>query len=139
MTPTEHEGTVAVDAAAKVMYARNIAAMEPIVEQLRAQGQQVDLTRDWDDLGPLEKNNYREMALPVVWAALEALPDRVESLREEFGRRIKDDSLGNGHMKGHVSSLYGSKEAANEGIAGGNGIFADQEIVVRRVTEWEAV
>ena len=122
MTPSEHDATVAVDAAARKLYESVFDGEEE--------------ARPFDDLDPLQKRHLREQVLPFVWAALEALPDR-EELREEFGRRIKDGSMGNGHMKGHVSSLYRTREEAVEGIAGGRGVFADQEIVVRRVTEWE--
>lgn len=59
----------------------------------------------------------------------------VEGLRPEFGRQIVDDSCGNGHMVGHVSSLYRTRQDA---IAGGNGLglFTDQIIVRRHVTPW---
>lgn len=68
MTPTEHEGTVAVDAAARKMH-------ELQRESMLKTGLVPDLPT-WDDLNQLSKNSYREGVLPAVWAALEALPDR---------------------------------------------------------------
>lgn len=70
MIPTEHEGTVAVDAAARSLYERMMA-------EARAGG--FPMPRDipdFDDLDALSRNRWREQALPFVWAALSALPDR---------------------------------------------------------------
>lgn len=64
MDPTEHELTVAVDAAAKVLHG--------------------DVTQEpWDDLTPLEQLEVRETVLPCIWAALRALPDRRAALLAE--------------------------------------------------------
>lgn len=74
MIPTEHEMTTAVDAAARHLYA---AAPQP------------DLTTggplDFDDLHPLQRNQYRETVLGPVVAALEALPDRSQAVRTAVG------------------------------------------------------
>ncbi len=129
MTPTEHEGTVAVDAAARRYW-------ESRKKELADHGAPNALP-EFDDLEPLQQNGVREFVLPFVWAALEALPSRVDSLREEWGRRIKDDSEGNGHMIGFVPASYRTREDALEG-GNGKGMFQDQELVKRRVTEWEA-
>ena len=62
MTPTEHEATVALDAVSRLAYeqgTRDIAAAPP-----------------WDDLPPNEQLDVRNRFLPLVWAALEAVPDR---------------------------------------------------------------
>lgn len=61
MTPTEQESTVAVDAAARTLYASTgFPQTAPA----------------FDDLDPLAQNRIRETVLPLVWAALQALPDR---------------------------------------------------------------
>lgn len=67
MTPTEHEGTVAVDAAARVAWDRQRKA---------AESAGVTTAGDWENLNAMDQNYYREVVLPMVWAALEALPDR---------------------------------------------------------------
>ena len=69
MTPTEHEGTVAVDAAARKMYA-------DYADRLRSQNVPDVAIAEFDHLAPTIRNQWREAALPLVWAALEALPDR---------------------------------------------------------------
>jgi hypothetical protein len=61
MTPTEHEGTVAVDAAARKMYADVNAGLD---------------VPEFDHLHPVQQNVFRDAVLPYVWAGLEALPDR---------------------------------------------------------------
>lgn len=66
MTPTEHEGTVAVDAAARVL-----------ARHTQRRG------AEWDDLKPLTQNALREQVLPLVRAALEALPDRSAAVRAQ--------------------------------------------------------
>lgn len=63
MIPTEHEATVAVDAAARALWASVNAQMQLPLPP-------------FDQLSPLEQNHFREDALPLVWAALGALPDR---------------------------------------------------------------
>lgn len=62
MEPTEHEGTVAVDAAARVVYH---AAVSPRSD-----------APAFDTLDPMVQNRFRESVTPLVWAALQALPDR---------------------------------------------------------------
>jgi hypothetical protein len=63
VTPTEHEGTVAVDAAARAVYDAQRRSMP-------------SGAASFDDLDVLQRNHFRESVLPFVWAALEALPDR---------------------------------------------------------------
>lgn len=79
MTPTEHEYTVATDAAAKALY-------------LTAGGDDDD-SLPWEDVPRLTQNQIRESVLPIVDAALQALPDRRaegwavgEKAGEEFER-----------------------------------------------------
>lgn len=57
MIPSEHEGTVAVDAAARRAFA-----------DLGGTG--------FDSLSAESKRQIKEQVLSIVWAALEALPDR---------------------------------------------------------------
>lgn len=65
MKPTEHEATVAVDAAARAAYA---AYQNSLPEGVTSPA--------FDDLDPMQRNRFREVVLPLVWPALEALPDR---------------------------------------------------------------
>lgn len=74
MTPTEQEGTVAVDAAARTAWD---------LQRKAAEAAGVPTAGPWENLGPLDQNYYREAVLPLVWAALEALPDRRESVLEQ--------------------------------------------------------
>lgn len=73
MKPTEHEGTVAVDAAARAVWAARYPAPEP----------------GFDDLPPLMQNAVREEVLPLVWAALEALPDRTREVKIDIIAQIR--------------------------------------------------
>lgn len=130
MTPTEHEATVAVDAAARRFWKAQ-------QDSFALQGAPGAL-EDFDALDRLQQVEVKQHVLPFVWAALEALPDRTLSLREEWGRRIKDGSLGEGHMVGRVTAVYRTEEGALLGNPGGKPIHSDSELVVRRVTEWEA-
>ena len=124
MTVNENEATAAVDAAAQAFWRQHVQSMALDGEE--------SLLVTWEEMDAVQKQSVRQHVLPFVWAAMEAL-----DLTSEWGRRIKDGSMGNGHMVGHVSSLYKTREAA---LAGGNGegIFGDQELVVRRVSPWEA-
>ncbi|MEJ7796793.1 MAG: hypothetical protein WKF50_14655 [Nocardioides sp.] len=61
MTPTEYELTVASHAAGRVLCA------------------EIDGSVPWEDLEPLARNSYLESVLPIVNAALLALPDRADS------------------------------------------------------------
>lgn len=66
MIPTEHEYTVATQAAAKKL----LSLSRP------------DL--DWDeDLDPNERRAMMEPILPIVDAAISAIPDRAEALRTD--------------------------------------------------------
>lgn len=51
----------------------------------------------------------------------------------EWGRRVKDNSRGNGHLAGYVSSTYATREKAEETL------YSDQEIVERIVSGWEVL
>jgi hypothetical protein len=70
MTPTEHEATVAVEAAARAAFRVQLAET--------AEQTQISIERysDWDDIGPVAQLGWRQQVLPLVWAALEAIPDR---------------------------------------------------------------
>jgi hypothetical protein len=69
MNPTDHEWTVATDAAAQKIYMLQYGAttMEPGY---------------WDNVAPLAKRQFREAALEIIRPALEALPDRLEPIRQ---------------------------------------------------------
>ena len=69
MTPTEHEGTVAVDAAARKFWELQERAIH---EQTNG----AVTGPSWEQLNHLKRNEVRQHVLPLVWAALEALPDR---------------------------------------------------------------
>lgn len=66
MTPTEHEMTVAVHAAARTLYA-TLSDAPP-----------------FDDLPANERLSLRESVLTLVVAALEAVPDRAPSTLRAF-------------------------------------------------------
>lgn len=80
----------------------------------------------WELEAPNAQAGYLEMAraLASVGALTPAYMER------EWGRRIKDGSLGNGHLTGHVSSLCWSRRQAEEHL------LADQDVVVRDVSGW---
>jgi len=59
--PTEHEGTVALDAAARLYLETQVPGEK------------------WDNLDAVQRQAVKQMLLPMVWAALEALPDRRHS------------------------------------------------------------
>jgi hypothetical protein len=74
--PTEHELTVAVDAAAEYAYRRTV----------------VDEARSWRDVDAVTAHRFRELVLPLTTAALEAIPDRAPAARRdamlELARRL---------------------------------------------------
>lgn len=76
MQPTEHELTVAVDAAARTNY--EIARHHQAIRGLGA-------LPAFDDLDRITQNNQREAVLRVITAVLEALPDRAEAERRRIG------------------------------------------------------
>lgn len=78
MRPTEHEATVAVDAAARAAYDEEAARAREILPPEAAAS-----IIEWDDLTALDKNDWRESVLKLVWAALAALPDRRRGAWEE--------------------------------------------------------
>ena len=61
--PTEHLATRAVDAAARKAFERYRASAEATKDL------------DWEDLAPTTHLRFREVVLPVAWAALTSLPD----------------------------------------------------------------
>jgi hypothetical protein len=66
---SEQEATAAVTAAARKLFEDQAAVLLDVpVEELPP-------TARFDARPPLEQNHYRETVLPIVWAALEALPD----------------------------------------------------------------
>lgn len=73
MSVREGEATVAVEAAARKAYETN-------VENRRRVFPPGVKFRGWDELDPITKNGWREDVLPLIWAALEALPDRSRGL-----------------------------------------------------------
>lgn len=89
MTPTEHEGTVAVDAAARVAYERH----------------RLDHRTEFDDLDPHVQNMWRETVLAPVWAALEALPDRRAAVWDE-GELAGRDNANDGYPDPLVENPY---------------------------------
>lgn len=92
MNPTEHEYTVAVDAAARHIWAYQYRA---IVADARP-GASVP-PEDFDALSPLTQHHLREAALPVARAVLEALPDRLRGT----------------WIEGYTAALSGVSEDAN--------------------------
>lgn len=76
MNVTEHQATVAVDAAARRNY------------DLQADG--LDGAPPFDDLHRTVQLELRELVLPIVWAALEALPDPAAELRQRIDAVLDD-------------------------------------------------
>lgn len=66
--PTEAAATQAVEAAAKAAYDADVKQRREVFPP------GVEFT-EWDDLEPTAKLAVREAVLPLVWAALSALPD----------------------------------------------------------------
>lgn len=77
MKPTEHEMTIAVDAAARHVWS-TIAVLD-------IQGM------PFEDVPPLAQNKLREDVLQVVIAALEALPDRAAAERIRIGTYLTEN------------------------------------------------
>ncbi|HXH77335.1 hypothetical protein [Nocardioides sp.] len=76
--PTEGEATVAVDAAARKAWDLQRA-------QLRDQGFP---SPEFDDLDPMQQLQIRQQVLPIVWAALEAIP-RPSEIRAQVAESIE--------------------------------------------------
>jgi hypothetical protein len=74
MIPTEHEMTVAVDAAARHAW--------------ETHARQFERTEAYEALGPLEQNALREQALGPIVAALEAIPDRAPAAAAAVGAEV---------------------------------------------------
>lgn len=71
--PTEDAATKAVDAAARKAYEDRVARLRRrIPEKVQAE---LGPRTEWVDLPPEIALDWREQVLPIVWAALEALPD----------------------------------------------------------------
>lgn len=68
---TEHNATIGVEAAARLVYETN---REATAESLRRSGV-LPTAPPWDDLSPLAQREFREAVLPIVWEALKAIPD----------------------------------------------------------------
>ena len=78
--PTEAMSTAAVEAAAKSHY-ENMLKAHPGAEWLV-----------WEDVHPVEKRNFKESILPLIWAALQALPDpRAAAWDEGFNNDYEGD------------------------------------------------
>lgn len=83
--PREADATVAVEAAARKTYEDGMAARAEVYPE----GTQFT---PWDDLGPVGKLEVRNAVLPIVWAALAALPDpRHEAWAEGFNCDYEGD------------------------------------------------
>lgn len=98
----------------------------------------IDTKRHWQYRA--EKAEYaiarvRELCdeAPCDWSAVLDGVASTAGVRQEYGRRIKDDSCGNGHMVGQITTIHSSLDAA------GTDKFSDQEIVVRSVRPWQVV
>lgn len=63
MNPMEHEGTVALEAACKKWWSDSYEI-------------------PWETVDPIVKQGIKENFLPMIWAALEALPEKPEVLEE---------------------------------------------------------
>lgn len=70
MIPTEHEYTAATHAAAKVKYA-----------QYHKANPDQTLPEDWGELPLHLKRTFLENVLPIVDAAISAIPDRLDGIR----------------------------------------------------------
>lgn len=75
MTVNESDATLAVASAAKSVYETNRAAS---AETFRRSG--LPEQKSWEELDPLTQNTFRNAVLPIVWATLEAIPDRDRGL-----------------------------------------------------------
>lgn len=79
MTPTEAEVQAAVDAAARDLFDRDTAPLRArVAEDPSAVTGSVPW---WEDLDPMVRHRYLDMVQPVVWAALQAIPDRLDQIR----------------------------------------------------------
>jgi hypothetical protein len=79
MTPTEAEVQAAVDAAARDLFDRDTAPLRArVAEDPDAVTGSVPM---WEELDPMARHRYLDMVQPVVWAALQALPDRLDQVR----------------------------------------------------------
>lgn len=79
MIPTEHEYTAATHAAAKVVW------------QANASNAPEGAVADWDDVPLPVKRPYLEAVLPIVDAAISAIPDRRSDAWPEI-RALHDGS-----------------------------------------------
>lgn len=84
--PTEHAATVAVDAAAR-------AAYEADVEQRRKVFPPGVRFRTWEQYPADKKLEIRQAVLPIVWAALAALPDPRHGAWAEGREAGYDDAM----------------------------------------------
>lgn len=68
--PTEEHATLAVEAAAKALFEQGRRRAADLLPPQVAARLSV-----WDDISALEKNEWRQQVLEVVWPSLQALPD----------------------------------------------------------------
>lgn len=61
---SEHDATLAVDAAAKHIY------------ETKIRPNTLSILPDWEDFSAVQKRNLKDQVLGIVWAALGALPDQ---------------------------------------------------------------
>lgn len=97
--PTEEAATVAVDAAARHSYEAGRAKALESLERAAQTGASIP---EWDALHPVAKQAVKNEVLPVVWAALQALPDPRYAVYEEgyadgYGVHPGDQSHPNGN------------------------------------------
>lgn len=69
---SEHEMTVAVDAAAKTQFAQ-------VVRQAHREATDAEIAEGWRNISPSGRFRYREAALVIVTAAMAAIPERPEN------------------------------------------------------------
>lgn len=68
--PTEAAATAAVDVAARKAHEIELTRVRGLIPPT-----QHHLLPEWEQLGSMDQLALRERVLPLVWAALEALPD----------------------------------------------------------------
>lgn len=91
MTPTEYEGQIAIDAAAKKAY-EDLEGRRSAIENR--------FPTLWEQLPLAEQNQWRDAVLQIVWAALLALPDRLAEIRLVIDNPHIDQVMKAGLVKG---------------------------------------
>lgn len=82
MIPTEHEYTVATHAAAKAVYDAYAKERRPMAT--------VEIP-EWDDVPLARQRLWLERVLPIVNAAISAIPDRAQAAREVATRELNEE------------------------------------------------